>query len=203
MTSEDQTRAQASRSRLLSAAIEAFAEKGFHGTTTRDITTAAGLSPAALYLHHKSKEELLYLISRAGHENTLRLVRTAIESAPDPIAQLRQVAYDAARYHARDHTSGRIVNYELAALTPRHRTEIRRIRRQIEQEIRRLIERGADAGVFRTRDTRMAAIALLSLVIDISRWYRDDRAWTPEEVAERYVDVALRIADATGVGSAT
>ena len=56
------------RTRLLAAAVDAFADRGFHGTTTRDIAAAAGMSPAALYVHHRSKEELLYLIAVAGHQ---------------------------------------------------------------------------------------------------------------------------------------
>ncbi len=49
------SRADSARVRLREAAIEAFARKGFHGTTTRDISTAAGMSPAALYVHYPSK----------------------------------------------------------------------------------------------------------------------------------------------------
>ncbi|WP_240437605.1 helix-turn-helix domain-containing protein [Sciscionella marina] len=56
------------RARLLDAATSAFAKRGFHGTTTPDIAETAGMNPAALYVHHKSKEELVYLISRSGHE---------------------------------------------------------------------------------------------------------------------------------------
>jgi AcrR family transcriptional regulator len=78
------SRADATRARLLDAAIAAFAEKGSHGTTTRDVATAAGMSPAALYVHHRSKEELLYLISRSGHEDTLRLVQQPITFSDDP-----------------------------------------------------------------------------------------------------------------------
>ena len=66
------------RTRLLAAAVAAFAAKGFHGTTTRDISTAAGMSPAALYVHHRSKEELLHQISLAGHERTLALVHRGV-----------------------------------------------------------------------------------------------------------------------------
>ena len=57
--------------------LESFAAKGFHGTTTRDIASGAGMSPAALYVHHRSKEEMLYGISRAGHDRTLALVQEA------------------------------------------------------------------------------------------------------------------------------
>ena len=55
------------RDRLLEAAVDSFAARGFHGTTTRDIAAAAGMSPAALYVHHRSKEDLLHLIARTGH----------------------------------------------------------------------------------------------------------------------------------------
>ncbi|WP_107074770.1 TetR family transcriptional regulator [Micromonospora sp. MH33] len=194
--SAEQSRADATRARLLEAAVTAFAERGFHGTTTRDIAAAAGLSPAALYVHHKSKEELLYLISRSGHEHVLRLVREAVASSADPAAALRRVVHDFVVTHARDHTTTRVVNYELAALSPAHHAEIREIRHRIEQAIRQLVEAGVSAGVFETPDPRMAAAALLSLGVDVGRWYRDGGDLVPEYIAARYAEMALRIVGA-------
>ncbi|MEU0153259.1 TetR family transcriptional regulator [Micromonospora fulviviridis] len=194
--SAEQSRADATRARLLEAAVTAFAERGFHGTTTRDIAAAAGLSPAALYVHHKSKEELLYLISRSGHEHVLRLVREAVASSADPATALRRVVHDFVVSHARDHTTTRVVNYELAALSPAHLAEIREIRHRIEQAIRQLVEAGVSAGVFETPDPRMAAAALLSLGVDVGRWYRDGGDLVPEYIAARYAEMALRIVGA-------
>ncbi|MEW2329717.1 TetR family transcriptional regulator [Micromonospora chersina] len=194
--SAEQSRADATRARLLEAAVTAFAERGFHGTTTRDIAAAAGLSPAALYVHHRSKEELLYLISRSGHEHVLRLVREAVASSTDPAAALRRVVHDFVVTHARDHTTTRVVNYELAALSPAHLAEIREIRHRIEQAIRQLVEAGVTAGVFETPDPRMAAAALLSLGVDVGRWYRDGGDLVPEYIAARYAEMALRIVGA-------
>lgn len=185
------------RSRLLQAAIDSFADKGFHGTTTRDIATAAGMSPAALYVHHRSKEELLYLISKHGHEDTLRLLRAAVATSEDPTEQLRCAMHDFCVHHARGHTGARIVNYELAALSPEHLTEIRGIRHEIEDEMRRLVARGIDAGLFDAPDAAMAAAALLSLGIDLARWYRDGVRWTPEQIADQYAAMALRIVGAS------
>jgi AcrR family transcriptional regulator len=192
----DLTRADATRARLFDAAIAAFAEKGFHGTTTRDVAAAAGMSPAALYVHHRSKEELLYLISRSGHEHTLAMVQDVIASSDDPATALRKVIHDFVVHHARDHTSARIVNYELAALTPEHFAEIRDLRRRIEGAIRELVERGVAAGVFDTPDPRMAGVALLSLGIDIARWYREEGRWSPEDIGDHYADMALRMVGA-------
>lgn len=196
MTETIEPRGDATRARLLGAAITAFAEKGFNGTTTRDIAAGAGMSPAAVYVHHRSKEELLYIISRAGHVATLNLVLAAIASSDDPAVALRAVVHDFAVHHARDHTGARIVNYELASLSPDHLTEIRGLRHRIDQAMRDLVERGVAEGVFDTPDPRMATVALLSLGIDIARWYRDEGEWSPEDIAESYAEMALRIVGA-------
>jgi AcrR family transcriptional regulator len=190
---ETSSRAGATRARLLAAAVEAFAEKGFHGTTTRDIAAAAGMSPAALYVHHRSKEELLFLIARTGHEHTLALVREGVAASDDPVEQLRRVVHDLAVSHARDHTRARIINHELAALAPGHLAEVRLLRQAIDTEVRRLVERGAAAGVFDVPDPAIAATALLSLGIDLGRWYRPGGRWSPEDVGARYAELALRM----------
>lgn len=189
-------KADDTRARLLSAAVEAFAEKGFHGTTTRDIAARAGMSPAAVYVHHRSKEDLLYLISRRGHQTALRVVREAIESATDPATQLAEMMRRFARHHATAHTGARIVNYELAALSPEHLREIVQIRRAIENAIREVVEAGAAAGRFHSGHPRMTALAILSLCIDIARWYRDEGEWTPEDIGEHYAELALRMVGA-------
>lgn len=189
-------RPEETRDRLYAAAVEAFATSGFHGTTTRDIAAAAGMSPAALYVHHRSKEEILYRISRRGHETTLGIVRAARASSEDHVERLRAVVREFVTYHARAHTSARIVNYELAALSSEHLAEIELLRHGIDHEMQGVVRDGVDAGVFTCPEPRIAAAALLSLGVDVARWYRDDGGWTPERLGEHYADVAVRIVGA-------
>ncbi len=184
------------RERLVAAAVESFATRGFHGTSTRDIASGAGMSPAALYVHHRSKEDLLHQISRDGHDKTLALVRQAVAVSGDPREQLVALVHAFVVHHAEDHTGARVVNYELAALSPEHLREIVEIRREIEQEMRGVVERGVAAGQFHTDNPSMTALALLSLGIDVARWYRDEGAWAPEQIAAHYSDLALRIVGA-------
>ncbi|MDF0531273.1 TetR/AcrR family transcriptional regulator [Tsukamurella sp. 8F] len=194
---EDFSRAAQTRARLLDAAVTAFAERGFHGTSTRDIASAAGMSPAAVYVHHRSKEELLYQISSTGHAMIAEVVRNALASTDDPVDQLRAVVRDFVAHHARRHTSARVVNYELASLGPEHREEILAERREIDAAVRGVIERGAAAGAFDVTSARMAAVAVLSLGIDAARWYREDGDWSPEEIGDFYADLVLRMVAAT------
>lgn len=53
------TKGRATRQALEDAARKLFAERGFHGTTLADITSAAGRSPAVFYRYFTDKEDLL------------------------------------------------------------------------------------------------------------------------------------------------
>ena len=189
-------RSEGARARLLDAAVSAFAERGFHGTTTRDIAAAAGMSPAAVYVHHRSKEELLHQITEAGHVATLAVLRDAVSSTQEPAEQLRAAVRAFALHHAQENTAARVVNYELSALAPEHAEEIRALRRSISAEIRGIVERGVADGSFDCPHPRIAATAVLSLGIDIARWYDCGGDWSPTDIAEAYAEIALRIVGA-------
>lgn len=196
MTQKDGTRrarTESTRSRLFDSAIEAFSRNGLHGTTTRDIAAAAGISPGALYVHHRSKEDLLHEISLAGHQNALDVVRRGFASSSDPTEQLVAVVGEFAAHHARGHVQARVVNYELSGLKPEHHEQIRAIRREIEDTMAAIIGAGVDQEQFDVADARMTAAALLSLGVDVSRWYRDEGAWIPEHIGDFYAELALRM----------
>lgn len=182
--------------RLLVAAVEAFAERGYHATTTRDIAGRAGMSPAALYIHYKTKEELLHRISRIGHDRALSLLEAAADgegAAPDRLA----VAVRAfVHWHAERFATARVVQYELDALSDDHRAEIIELRRRTDAVMRRIIKDGVDTGEFDVPDVPGTALAVLSLCIDVSRWFNAQGSRSPEEVGALYVDLVLRMVGA-------
>ena len=53
------------RQALEDSARTLFAERGFHGTTLADITSAAGKSPAAFYRYFTDKEDLLAVLAES------------------------------------------------------------------------------------------------------------------------------------------
>ncbi|WP_055492669.1 TetR/AcrR family transcriptional regulator [Streptomyces sp. TP-A0356] len=182
--------------RLLVAAVEAFAERGYHATTTRDIAGRAGMSPAALYIHYKTKEELLHRISRIGHEKALQILRTAARGEGTAAERLADAVRSFVRWHAAQHTVARVVQYELDALGPDSRAEIVALRRQVDAETRGIIEDGVAAGEFDVPDVRGTTLAVLSLCIDVARWFKVDGPRTPDEVGALYADLVLRMVGA-------
>jgi AcrR family transcriptional regulator len=185
--------------RLLLGAVEAFAERGFHATTTRDIAGRAGMSPAALYIHYRTKEELLFQISKFGHERSVTVLAEAAE--PDAgqdgnardAARLARSVRQFVRWHAEHHTTARVVQYELAALGQDHYEEIVQLRRRSEEIIRDILESGHDGGEFEVADIRGTTLAVMSLCIDVARWYSPTGARTPDEIGELYADLVLRM----------
>ncbi|MDQ4008223.1 MAG: TetR family transcriptional regulator, partial [Actinomycetota bacterium] len=154
--------------------------------------------PAAVYVHHSSKEDLLYLISREGHDRALAVLREADARAvrdhsTDPYDRLRAAMHAFTRWHAEHHTAARVVQYELAALSPEHRREIAERRREIDAHMRDLIAAGVERGAFAVPDVAGTALALLSLAVDVARWYRDDGPRDAASVADLYADLAVRI----------
>ena len=181
--------------RLLSSATKAFAAKGFHGTTTRDIASGAGVTPGAVYVHHRSKEELLYCISKVGHEKTLDLVRASAASSKGgrPADRIAALVRDLVEWQAVNHTSSRVVNFELPALSADHLAEVLQMRHQVEDEFRSIVDEGVEQGVFVVPDANMAVVTLLSLCIDVARWYRSDGRLSAAQIGEHHSLMALRV----------
>lgn len=184
----------ASRKMLL-AAVESFATRGYHATTTRSIAECAGLSPAAVYVHYRSKVDLLCAINVIGHGAVLHDVERALEDVEDPPARLRALTHAFVSWHARNHTLARVIQYELRAIPPERYGEIRRLRRRFERIFETELRRGVRSVDFRVADVQTTAVALLSLGIDVARWYTG-RGRSPEELGVAYGDIALRMVGA-------
>ncbi|TQM14164.1 TetR/AcrR family transcriptional regulator [Pseudonocardia kunmingensis] len=177
---------------LLASAVRCFARRGFHATTTRDITAGVGLSPGALYVHFASKEELLFEIARTGHERALDALRSRTDDG-DSARYVRRLVAGLVTWHARHHTIARVCQYELGALEPAHHAAVLALRQQFSAVLRSAVARGVEEGVFDVPDVNRAVRAILSLGIDLVRWYRLDGADPPEALGEFYADLALRM----------
>ena len=182
--------------RLLEAAADAFAEKGFHATTTRDIASRAGLSSAGVYVHFASKEDLLFHLSRAGHEAALDMLVTAEEGAASPTEALRAIMRQFAQWHAEHVRVARIVQYEFHHLSAEHRDTVLALRKDIDAVVRRVVTAGVRSGEFSVDDVPGTALALLSMAIDVARWYEPAIRRTPESIGLAYGDLGLRLVQA-------
>lgn len=182
--------------RLREAAIDVFAEHGYGGTTTRQIAARLDMSPAAMYPHYKSKEELLFAISYDGHDLALQVVQDADVPDTDATTRLTTIIRRFAEWQAHNHRRARVVQYELTALTPEHYRIITGLRRRTTQVVRDVVDAGLVTGEFTVPDAEGVTLALMSLCVDICRWYPSGRYQDPESIGALYADLALRLVGA-------
>jgi AcrR family transcriptional regulator len=178
--------------KLLTSAVRCFASNGYHATTTRDITAAVGLSPAALYVHFPSKEAVLFEIMRAGHYRALAHIQDpVIGEAANPVQRLKAIVFRYTAWHARHHVAARVCQNELAGLTPEHYEEILELRHKTNKVFRETVGSGVADGTFGDLDVNRIVRAMLSLSIDLVRWYRLDGTDSPEQLGALYAELAL------------
>ena len=82
---KDQDLVQRRRLQIVDAAVKLFIEKGFHKTTTRQIARAAGFSIGTLYEYITTKEDVLYLVCVAIHDEVERCVAEVLRRALDAL----------------------------------------------------------------------------------------------------------------------
>jgi AcrR family transcriptional regulator len=179
--------------RILLAAATAFAERGFHATT-RDIAAQAGLSSAALYFHFRSKEEVLYQIATSALDFTIEVAATEAKGPGSPTERLTNLVRVLTIWHTYNSQVGHVVLYQTSALTTAHLADIAAKQREVSQIVRQVITDGVKSGDFDVPDTGAATIAVLSLCLDVARWYSPGYRLTPQHLGDLNAAAALRIA---------
>jgi AcrR family transcriptional regulator len=148
-----------------------------------------------VYVHWKAKHDLLYEISRIGHQAVLDVVERALEEASDdPVERVHAFVSAFATWHAENHALARVIQYEFKKLPRRQLRQIVEIRDRFEALMRDELAGGVGAGVFDVVEVEGTMLAALSLCIDLARWYEPSPEHSSAEaVGELYAGLVLRM----------
>lgn len=178
-----------SRDDVISAAGRLFAERGYHGTSMRDLGAELGLQGSSLYSHISSKEGLLVEVVERAAELFDASSAAALQSSDDPADQLRALISGHVGVVLDHLDTARTFLNEARALEQGHRHRVLKARDRYEHAFRDVIRRGSATGPFRADiDATVAAIFVLSILNAIDRWYsatgRLDREELVDELCE-------------------
>ncbi|GAB18234.1 putative TetR family transcriptional regulator [Gordonia effusa NBRC 100432] len=184
---------------ILAAAKTSFHARGFHGTSTRDIASRAGVSLPTLYYHHENKEGILLAVLISAMESALARVSAAIDDGDDPREQFAN-GIEAVVLHM-------TADQELAASEGEIRyvetdNPLRRkyidMRASLESQLDDVLRRGIADGCFQIDgDVKNMLRYLLGACRSAADWYRPDGPLTPADVAASYVEISLRAVGAS------
>ena len=178
-----ETRWELQKDRMLRAAARCFNEKGYSGTSLKDVAALLGLTDAALYYYVRNKEELVYLCYlRAGDVG-----REAMDRA---VAEGRN-GLDTVRLYIRNHIDAMTGEHgpvaimsEIPSLKPEHREQILDISRQHSARFEAILQHGIEDGSIRSCDVRMTGNAIMGALNWVPKWFRGDTDVARQAVRE-------------------
>jgi AcrR family transcriptional regulator len=190
---------------IVSAAIEAMFEHGYHGTSVRQIADRAGMSVANVYYYFPSKHDLLFRFMEDSATSLLAKLEAMLETTePDPVAKLSAAVRLFVERHTVSQAAAFVAATELRALEPEARRVVVSRRNAVERLYRGIVEQGVEQGVFSVEDIPLTVRAILDMASSVSSWYREGGSSSGAEIADRYVALALATVGAppTGVAKA-
>ncbi len=165
------------------AAMELFAEKGFHATSVGEIGDRAGIQRGALYYHIGSKEELLFQIRSNYTQLMLDAAARITDGDEPPLTKLRALIRSHVELIVEHRHEVTIALRDSGALTAEREADLQLLRDGIQTRWQRVVDDGYAAGVMTTND-HVVTNSMVAMLNMVSTWYRPDGSHTPGEIAD-------------------
>ncbi len=180
----EESRFQLQRDRMLKAAAHCFNQKGFSGTSLKDVANMLGLTDPALYYYVRNKEELVYLCYLRAADVGREAMEIAVSEGEDGLSTV--VAY--LRNHVGIMVGERgpiAIMSEVPSLKTTHRDEVLELSRKHSVAFEALIENGIADGSIAPCNVRMTGNAIMGAVNWIPKWYHGD-AGVADQIVEEF-----------------
>lgn len=185
------------RAAVRDAALTVFAERGYHGTSLKEVAERLRIRTPSLYNHIESKSSLLSEIVLGTLDDVVNDFNKVMAVSDGHVEKLRAATEIYALHHATHRREALVVNQDTNSLEEPDLGVAQDIRRSHEKAFRQIIIDGRREGVFAVESPKLASFAIREMCVSIARWFRDDGEMTPQEVATQYSKYALQI---VGVG---
>lgn len=177
---------------IVDAAAAVFAEKGYHGASTKDIAARLGIQQAGIYYYFRSKDAALAEVCRLGVAGFVEHARAIAETDQATAKKIRQAIAAHLRpfHHLRDHV--RVFHNERRYLAGENRRQVSKLAADYQEALEQLFAEGIrDGALRRDLDPRLATLALLGMCNQVSVWYRGEGESEIEAIADSFADIIL------------
>jgi len=191
-----ETRFAKQHDRVLKAAAACFNQKGYSGTSLKDVARHLNLTDAALYYYVRNKEELVYLCYLRAAELGRQAMQRGKAEGGNGLEQARLYV----RYHVEVMVGEQgplAIMSEIPSLQQGHRNEILKVSREHSAGFEEILRNGIADGSIGDCDVRMTGNAVMGAINWIPKWYHGDAATAKKLVDEfpRILTAGLQAAD--------
>ena len=159
------------RDRILTAAMEVFASKGYHGTAVDDIVATSRTSKGAFYHYFPSKQGIFLTLMGELAALMVRGVEEAIAAEHGALAKVEAALRVVLQTAAAQRDLARILLIEAVGLGPTVEQERLEIHRRFAVLIQRHLDRAVAEGSIPPQDTALAAQTWIGALNEvITQW---------------------------------
>ncbi len=179
---------EAKRAAVLRAAVQMFNERGFHMTSLDDVAARLGISKPTIYHYLGNKDQVLLECVSIGLG---QLIEAAEQSrAREGTGADRLIAFLIRYGEVNMDDFGRcVIRTGDEALAPESRERFRALKRQIDTDLRGLIEAAVADGSIAPCDIKLTAFTLAGALNWPARWHEPQGALPGEVIARHLVDI--------------
>jgi len=180
------------RDALLRVCARLFREKGFDGTTIRDISKAAGMHSGSPFYHFKTKQAMLVAVMEQGLVEGLRKTEAvmALKRPPrEKFERMIRAHLDTLFGPGNDFIP--VLLYDWRSVTAANRGSIIALRDRYDALWQRMIDALAEAGLLRG-DCALARLLVLGAINWSAKWYRPGGRASLDTLARTAVELFLQ-----------
>ena len=179
---------------VVATAARIFHERGYAEASVQDIADALGMLKGSLYYYIDTKEDLLFRVVEAVHDEVDKVLKdvSARVDLP-PLERLRLYIGQLVLYNTANMVWMSVYYHEIDRLSEARRRQILDRRREHEEFVTALIEAAQAAGeADASADARLLRNFVFGSIIWIYRWYLPGGRVRREMLADRCAEFAIR-----------
>ena len=164
MNSETANKYDQQRQAAIRSAAAVFAEKGFHGSSTRDIAEHLGIKQGSLYYYFGSKEEALGEVCLFGIQDYVQHMGSIVNSDQPFEAKLIATVTSHLTSYREKNEALKVYNDERLYLPEKKRKNLKELGSGYRQSLEKIFEQGVRDGVLKdSTDCHFAAQAVIGM----------------------------------------
>ncbi len=178
-------------SRIRAESLALFARYGYAAVSMRQIASAVGVMPGALYHHYETKQHLLMALMKDHMQQLL----AAWQQADDETAPATERISEFVRFHIGYHLSRPdevFLSYmELRSLETDNFETLEGLRRTYETCLKEILEQGVHEACFILDDVHVTAMAILAMLTGVNNWFKQSGRLSADIITDHYVSLTL------------
>lgn len=179
------------RADLIRVSARLFREKGFDGTTVRDIADAVGMRSGSPFYHFKSKQEILAAVMEEGLVAGLNETERIVESDLPPREKFRALV----RAHletilGEGHDFIPVLIYDWRALSPELQQRIIGLKDRYDERWQQVLSELKKAGHIKD-DSKVVRLLLFGAINYTAQWYKPGKGLTLDQLTDQTLSFFL------------